>query len=140
MKIKLKHVKKESGEGYNETMKGGNEMKKFGLLLAGGIAAMVLLSTIGPLVGLAVSLVILYFILKQFLKAETKKAKVGLAVLGIFVLLATLHNIPALIGVAAAAVLYLVYKKWTGVKPAFKKDKHDPFIHFEKQWNEIKHH
>ena len=101
---------------------------------------MVLLSTIGPLVGLAVSLVILYFILKQFLKAETKKAKVGLAVLGIFVLLATLHNIPALIGVAAAAVLYLVYKKWTGVKPAFKKDKHDPFIHFEKQWNEIKHH
>ena len=115
-------------------------MKKFGLLLAGGIAAIVLLSTIGPLVGLAVSLVVLYFILKQFLKAETKKAKVGLAVLGIFVLLATLHNIPALIGVAAAAVLYLVYKKWTGAKPAFKKDKHDPFVNFEKQWNEIRHH
>jgi lia operon protein LiaI len=114
-------------------------MKKFGLLLAGGIAAMVLLSTIGPLVGLAVCLVVLYFILKKFQKAETKKAKVGFAVLGIFVLLATLHNVPALIGVAAAFVLYLVYKKWNGSKPSFKKDNQDPFINFEKQWNELKH-
>lgn len=114
-------------------------MKKFGLLLAGGIAAMILLSTIGPLVGLAVSIVILYFILKQFLKAETKKAKVGLAVLGIFVLLASLHNIPALIGVAAAAVLYLVYKKWNQSKHTVKKDENDPFVNFEKQWNELKH-
>lgn len=100
---------------------------------------MILLSTIGPLVGLAVSIVILYFILKQFLKAETKKAKVGLAVLGIFVLLASLHNIPALIGVAAAAVLYLVYKKWNQSKHTVKKDENDPFVNFEKQWNELKH-
>ena len=28
-------------------------MKKFGLLVAGGIAALILLSTIGPMVGLA---------------------------------------------------------------------------------------
>jgi lia operon protein LiaI len=114
-------------------------MKKFGLLLAGGIAAMVLLSTIGPLVGLAVSLVILYFIFKQFLKAETKKAKVGLAILGVFVLLASIHNVPALIGVVAAAVLYLVYKKWNENKYTVKKTEDDPFVNFEKQWNEIKH-
>jgi lia operon protein LiaI len=114
-------------------------MKKFGLLLAGGIASIVLLATIGPLVGLAVCSVVLYFIVKQFLKAETKKAKVGFAFLGIFVLLGTLHNLPALIGVAAAVVLYLVYKKWNGSKTTFKKDDHDPFINFEKQWNELKH-
>ena len=72
-------------------------MKKFGLLLAGGIAALVLLSTIGPLVGLAISLVILYFILKQFLKAERIMAKVGLAVLGMIVLLASIHNVPAIV-------------------------------------------
>jgi lia operon protein LiaI len=114
-------------------------MKKFGLLLAGGIASLVLLATIGPLVGLAVCLVVLYFIVRQFLKAETKMAKVGFAVLGIFVLLATLHNLPALIGVAAAAVLYFIFKKWNGAKSPFKKDRHDPFINFEKQWNELKH-
>jgi lia operon protein LiaI len=113
-------------------------MKKFGLLLVGGIAAMVLLSTIVPLVSLAVSLVILYFIFKQFLKAETKKAKVGLAILGFFILLAAIHHAPALIGVAAAAVLYLVYKKWNKSKHNLKKENDDPFVHFEKQWDELK--
>jgi lia operon protein LiaI len=114
-------------------------MKKFGLLLAGGIAALVLLSTIGPLVGLAISLVILYFILKQFLKAERKMAKVGLAVLGMIVLLASIHNVPAIVGVIAAAVLYLVYKKWNENKHSVKKTEDDPFANFEKQWDEMKH-
>ncbi|MCQ6282439.1 flagellar basal body rod protein [Bacillus sp. EB600] len=114
-------------------------MKKFGLLLVGGIAAIVLLSTIGPLVGLAVSLVILYFILKQFLKTERKMAKVGLAILGIIVLLASIHNVPAIVGVIAAAVLYLVYKKWNTTKHTVKKTEDDPFVNFEKQWNELKH-
>jgi lia operon protein LiaI len=116
------------------------KMKKFGLLLAGGIAAMVLLSTIGPLVGLAVGLVILYFIVKQFLKTDSKMAKVGLAILGIFILLGTIHNIPALVGVAAAVVLYFVYKKWNESKHTVKKDSDDPFVNFEKQWSELKHH
>lgn len=115
-------------------------MKKFSLLLAGGIAAMVLLSTIGPLVGLAVGLVILYFIVKQFLKTDSKMAKVGLAILGIFILLGTIHNIPALVGVAAAVVLYFVYKKWNESKYIVKKDSDDPFVNFEKQWSELKHH
>jgi len=34
-------------------------MKNFWLLLAGGIAALVLLSNLGPLIGLAVSLAVL---------------------------------------------------------------------------------
>lgn len=113
-------------------------MKKFGLLLAGGIAAIVLLSTIGRIVGLVFSLVILYFIIKQFLKSDSKKVKAGLAVLGFIVLMASIHNLPAIIGVAAAAVLYLVYKKWNEQKITRKKDNDDPFVNFEKQWNEIK--
>jgi lia operon protein LiaI len=112
-------------------------MKKFGLLVAGGIAAMVFLSTIGPMIGLAVSLVILYFILKQFLKAETKKGKVGLGILGFIVLMASLHNAPAIIGAIAAYVLYLIYKKWNE-KSYSGKGENDPFMNFEKQWNELK--
>ncbi|MEH7335375.1 flagellar basal body rod protein [Neobacillus drentensis] len=113
-------------------------MKKFGLLLAGGIAAVVLLSTIGPMVGLLVSLVLLYFIFKQFLKAKSTGAKIGLGIIGAIVLVASIHNIPAIIGVAAAYVLYLVYKKWNENKHTKIKEESDPFVNFEKQWNELK--
>jgi lia operon protein LiaI len=113
-------------------------MKKFGLLLAGGIAAVILLSTIGPMVGLLVSLVLLYFIFKQFIKAESTGGKIGLGIIGFTVLVASIHNAPAIIGVAAAYVLYLVYKKWNEKKHTAVKEESDPFVNFEKQWNELK--
>jgi lia operon protein LiaI len=112
-------------------------MKKFGLLLAGGIAAIVLLSTIGPMIGLAVSLVLLYFIYKKFLKTESTGWKIGLIIIGLIVLAASIHNIPALIGVGAAYVLYLVYKKWNSNKKTVVNKETDPFINFENQWNEL---
>lgn len=115
-------------------------MKKFGLLLAGGIAAIVLLSTIGRMVGLLVSLVLLYFIFKQFLKAESTGGKIGLGIIGFIVLMSSIHNAPAIIGVGAAFVLYLVYKKWNENKRTARvKEESDPFVNFEKQWDEIKH-
>ncbi|MEC1522402.1 flagellar basal body rod protein [Neobacillus niacini] len=112
-------------------------MKKFGLLLVGGIAAIILLSTIGPLVGLLVGLGILYFIFKQFLKADSTGSKIVLGIIGFFVLMASIHNAPAIIGVVAAYVLYLVYKNWSKSKNTVVKEDHDPFINFEKQWNEL---
>lgn len=113
-------------------------MKKFGLLAAGAIAALVLLSTIGPMVGLAVSLVLLYFIMKQFLKTESTGAKIGLAIIGLIVLGASIHNVPAIIGVLAAYVLYVVYKKWNRGNYKKRKVEEDPFVSFEKQWNDLK--
>jgi len=113
-------------------------MKKFGLLLAGGISAVILLSTIGPMLGLLVSLVLLYFIFKQFLKAKSTGGKIGLGMIVLIVLMASIHNAPALIGVAAAYVLYLVYKKWNQNKETAVKEESDPFVNFEKQWNELK--
>jgi len=113
-------------------------MKKFGLLLAGGLAAVILLSTIGPMVGLLVSLTLLYFIFKQFLKAESIGWKIGLGIIGFIVLMASIHNAPAIIGVAAAYVLYLIYKKWNGQKHNKVRKENDPFVNFEKQWNELK--
>ena len=113
-------------------------MKKFGLLLAGGIAAVILLSTIGPMVGLLVSVVLLYFIFKQFLKTKSIGGRIGLGIIGFIVLMASLHNAPAIIGVAAAYVLYLVYKNWNKRKVNKINAADDPFINFEKQWNELK--
>jgi lia operon protein LiaI len=111
-------------------------MKKFGLLLIGGISAMILLSTIGPMIGFLVSLVLLYFIFKQFLKTDSTGGKIGLGIVGFFILMASIHNAPAIIGVVAAYVLYLVYKKWNGNKRVMVKET-DPFVNFEKQWNDI---
>ncbi|WHY01662.1 flagellar basal body rod protein [Neobacillus sp. DY30] len=112
-------------------------MKKFGLILAGGIAAIILLSSIGPMIGLLVGLAILYFIFKQFLKAESTGGKIALGILGFFVLMASIHNAPAIIGGVAAYVLYLVYKNWNRGKRTVVKEDNDPFTNFEKQWNEI---
>lgn len=111
-------------------------MKKFGLLLIGGISAMILLSTIGPMIGFLVSIALLYFIFKQFLKTDSTGGKIGLGIVGFFILMASIHNAPAIIGVVAAYVLYLVYKKWNENKQVIVKET-DPFVNFEKQWNDI---
>ena len=112
-------------------------MKKFGLLLAGGIAALVLLSNLGSMVALGISIVILYFVVKQFLKADSTLMKIGWGIIGFIVITASASNIPAIIGIAAAYVLYVVYKEWKKNKSA-QVEENDPFTNFEKQWAEIK--
>ncbi|MEW9108189.1 flagellar basal body rod protein [Cytobacillus gottheilii] len=113
-------------------------MKKFGLLMAGGIAALILIGNIGPMLALAISITILYFVYKQFIKANSNWEKAGWGIIGLAALLASASNIPAIIGIAAAYVLYLVYKNWNKTKQSFPKENHnDPFANFEKQWAEI---
>ncbi|MBT2691134.1 flagellar basal body rod protein [Bacillus sp. ISL-47] len=113
-------------------------MKKLGLLIAGGVAAMVLITNLGPMVGLAVSAAILYFVFKQFLKADSTLAKFGYGVIGFIAFMATAANFPAILGLAAAYVLYLVYKKWNESSSIVKEEDNDPFANFEKQWAELK--
>jgi lia operon protein LiaI len=113
-------------------------MKNFGLLVVGGIAVMVLFSTIGPMVGLAISLLVLYFVFKKFLKEEATLKKVGWATIGLFALLIAANNMPAILGLVAAYVLYIVYKKWNKAKTVRENESSDPFVNFEKQWNELK--
>ncbi|CAG9606989.1 flagellar basal body rod protein [Pseudoneobacillus rhizosphaerae] len=113
-------------------------MKKFGLLVVGGIAAIVLLNTIGPMIGLLISVALLYFIIRQFLKTKSTGGKIGFGIIGFILFMSTIQHVPALIGVAAAYVLYLVYKKWNNSKLTSSKKDNDPFMNFEKQWNELK--
>jgi lia operon protein LiaI len=111
-------------------------MKKFGLLLIGGIAAIVLLHNLAPMVGLVISLAILYFVVKQFLKTDSILMKIGWGTIGFFALMASASNIPAILGIAALYVLYLVFKKWNKTKNVIKEE-NDPFVNFEKQWSEL---
>lgn len=113
-------------------------MKKFGLLLAGGVAAIVLLSNLGSVVGLAISLFILYFVFKKFLKAEGLFAKICWGLIGLAMLMVSAGNAPAILAVAAAYILYLVYKNWNKVSHrSVVVEENDPFTNFEKQWSEL---
>lgn len=117
--------------------KGAIEMKKFGLLIVGGIAATILLSQLGPIIGLAISAAILYLVFKQFVRSTATWEKVVWGIAGLIMLTITASNLPAIIGVAAAYVLYLVYKKWNGSTTSTKTKENDPFTNFENQWNEL---
>ncbi|ADE68466.1 flagellar basal body rod protein [Priestia megaterium] len=111
-------------------------MKKVGLFLIGAVAAIVLLANAGPMVGLALGLVILYVAFKGFVKAEAPFKKWLWGFIGVVVLLTTVSNLPALAGIIAAVVLYIVYKKWNSSSP-IKTEKEDPFKHFERQWADL---
>ncbi len=116
-------------------------MKKFGLFILGGIAAIILIANLGPIALFAFSVAILYYAFKGFMKAETSLSKVAWATLGLVLFSITVSNVPALAGIAAAVVLYYVYKKWNEEKEIVVKRKHettDPFVNFEKEWAELK--
>lgn len=119
-------------------------MKKFGLILLGGIAALILLANLGPIVIFALSLVILYYAFKGFMNADTSFSKIAWAVLGLILFSITASNVPALVGLVAAVVLYFVFKNWNedGDSPESpvtnKEEDKDPFVNFEKEWAQLK--
>jgi len=114
-------------------------VKKF-LLFAGGLLAFfILLVNLGPMILLGLSMWLLYLIFKQFLKSDSTAGKIGWVIAGLIVVGIGLSNIYAVIGVAAAYVLYLIYTNWKNVdEPVGPKVKdNDPFQNFERQWAEI---
>lgn len=112
-------------------------MKKFGLLLAGGVAAIVAIANFGPMIGLAISAAILYYAVKGFLLTDSTCKKILWVLIGLAALGATLSNMPALFGVVAIGILYLVYKKWNE-QPSHTQTPEDPFTNFEKQWDALR--
>ena len=64
--------------------------------------------------------------------------KIGWGILGFMALMASASNIPAVLGIAAAYVLYVVYKNWNKPKTVIVEEENDPFVNFEKQWSQLK--
>ncbi|MEN1966638.1 flagellar basal body rod protein [Lentibacillus sp. N15] len=116
-------------------------MKKF-LLFVGGLAALtILIVNLGPMVLMGVGIWLLYIVFKQFLKSHSTLAKIAWVIIGLLLVSMVLSNVPALIGLGAAAVLYLIYKNWKQdndepeVEIIDKSD--DPFTNFEWEWNHL---
>ncbi|WP_079528603.1 MULTISPECIES: lmo0954 family membrane protein [Halobacillus] len=115
-------------------------MKKFLLFIAGLVALGVLLANLGPMVLLGVSVWLLYVVFKQFMKSDSTFGKIAWIVLGLVILSIAVSNIFAVIGLAAAYVLYVIYKKMTKRKDDSiieSSSTSDPFTNFERQWAEL---
>jgi lia operon protein LiaI len=84
-----------------------------------------------------ISAVIMYYAFKGFMKAESSGKKIMWAIFGVIAFAVTVSNVPAIMGVVAAYILYLVYKKWNETKVVVKEES-DPFTNFEKEWAELK--
>jgi lia operon protein LiaI len=106
------------------------------LFCIGGVAAMVAIATLGPVLALAVSGFIAYVAWKQYQKTS-KSVKLFWGLAGMTALLTAIINMPAILGVGAVAVLYVVYKKWKEQDVAVMDKDNDPFVNFEKQWNNL---
>ncbi|QQZ08104.1 flagellar basal body rod protein [Heyndrickxia vini] len=114
-------------------------MKKVLLFGVAAFLIIVALGSLGHMIGLAISLVLVYFSLKQFMKCDSFFGKLFWAMVGICSLFAVLASLPALAGILAIFILYAGYKHYkkndareTNVKTQ------DPFDSFDQQWNELK--
>ncbi|UOR11088.1 lmo0954 family membrane protein [Halobacillus amylolyticus] len=115
-------------------------MKKFLLFIAGLVALGVLLTNLGPMVLLGVSVWLLYVVFKQFMKSDSTAGKIGWVALGLIILSVAVSNIYAVIGLVAAYALYVIYKKMTTRKDESvvkSNSSDDPFTNFERQWAEL---
>jgi lia operon protein LiaI len=97
-------------------------MKKVLLIIGAVVAVAVLLANLGSLIVLAISVAVGYYGLKRFVMTDSVGAKIGWGVvIGIGICI-SLSNLPALIGLAALAALYYMYKAWKKDKEAEKFD------------------
>ncbi len=116
-------------------------MKKLFFLVVGVFAAIVALSMLGPLVGFGFSALIVYLGLHYYVKSKSGFGKVfwvGVGLIGIFT---AISNIPALVGLAAIFLIYVLYKKWNNEEVSFSAAKvikeDDPFMNFEAEWAKL---
>ena len=109
-------------------------MNKFMLYACITIAAIIALCMIGPMLGIAVSALLLYGGIHLYTKNTSTLSKVFSIILLIIGITSGLSNIPGLIGIAAVIAVYYLYKKIKDEDITVTKSSDDPFTNFEKEW------
>ncbi|MFA1736900.1 lmo0954 family membrane protein [Lysinibacillus fusiformis] len=116
-------------------------MRKFLLLTGGVIAACVALALIGPLAGLLFSGLFVALGMHFYMASKSNFGKIFWFGVGLIGILSAVSNIPAMIGLAAIAIVYVIYKKWNGenvkIPTIESKKEEDPFTNFEKEWSNL---
>lgn len=113
-------------------------MKKLLLLLLAILLVGIVLATLGPLMGLAFALLFIFLGMHYYVKSNSIVSKVLWIFVGMLGIMMAASNIPALVGLAAIILLYVIYKKWKDEDVSFStKEEDDPFTNFENEWSKI---
>ena len=97
-------------------------MKKFFLIMAAIIAAIVLISNVGSLIFFVISIALAYYGIRKFIMAETTGMKFWWVIFILIGFSMSLSNIPALIALVALVALYYIYKNWNEEEKVQYKD------------------
>ncbi|WP_088068271.1 lmo0954 family membrane protein [Gottfriedia luciferensis] len=109
-------------------------MKKFLTFILVLILIGVALANLGGLISLAIGLLITYYSFKKFVKTESIFKKIIWTIIGLVGLSIAISGLPSLIGVAAAILLYYLYKDYKNQKNL----KDDEFKIYDENFNTIK--
>ncbi len=113
-------------------------MKKLGLVTLGIVAGIVALVNLGSLLALALSALVAYMGFHYFRKSISTLSKFFWGAVLLVGLLTAISNVPAFFGIIAIVGLLYVWQKWNGSKKEeLTTHTDDPFVNFERQWNEI---
>ncbi|GKV69014.1 hypothetical protein NCCP2716_15120 [Sporosarcina sp. NCCP-2716] len=113
-------------------------MKKFLLAGLGILAAIVAIANIGSIAALALSAAAAFFGWHYFRKSDSALGRILWGIIMLFGVLTGISNIPAFIGLLAAAGAYYAWRSWkVGKNRDILDAETDPFAKFEKQWNEF---
>ncbi|CQR46089.1 hypothetical protein BN1058_00336 [Paraliobacillus sp. PM-2] len=97
-------------------------MKTILFILVGGLAAIVLLVALGPMILLGISLAITYYAVRRFILSDSTGGKIGWAIVGLISLSISLSNTAAFVGAIALIILYYTYKSWKESKKQTYED------------------
>ncbi|WP_342513438.1 ABC transporter permease [Sporosarcina sp. FSL K6-1522] len=114
-------------------------MKKIGLAILGITAAIIALANLGSLLALALSALISYAGFHYYRKSQSTFKKLFWGAVLLIGLLSAVSNVPAFFGIIALLAVIYVWRKWHGTdnNDIIANDSDDPFVNFERQWNEI---
>ncbi|PKR77704.1 flagellar basal body rod protein [Halalkalibacillus sediminis] len=99
------------------------------------VLAIVVLANLGPMIVLGLALWFGYLLLRKWFRTDSTSTKVLILVVGAILVSIAIANSYAIIGIAAAYGLYVMYQKKDDVDEEPEND--DPFTNFENQWKEL---
>ncbi|WP_067842279.1 lmo0954 family membrane protein [Amphibacillus sediminis] len=91
-------------------------MRTFLFVIIALITGIIILTTVAPLVGLVISLAIVYYAVRRFLLTDSVGAKIGWSIVALMGVSMAISNTPALIGIVAAILLYYTYRSYRKAK------------------------
>ena len=109
------------------------------LFICGAVLlGLIILGTLGPIIGLIICGAIVYYSAKKFTQTNVVGWKIFWAIIGFLSVTAIISDIPGIIGVIAIYLLYTLISQTKKKENNSKNEtKENPFEGFEREWNKL---